>query len=161
MAGSPSVPWPFLGSDGKPYTNRTLPIDDGGAVQVTDAALLAAVEAPLASGSKVGLDGSGFLPSGVTPVTGSFTAVGQSETLAPHAGRGFNVSLWGAFAGAVRLERSFDAGTTWLPISAAGTPLYTWTAPASESAQEDEAGVLYRLNCTAYTSGTITYRLSQ
>ena len=59
------------------------------------------------------------------------------------------------------MQRSFDAGTTWLPLTAAGIPFYRWSAPASESAEEDEAGVLYRLNCTSYSSGTLTYRVSQ
>lgn len=99
-------------------------------------------------------------------VTGSFTATGQSGSLVPAIGRrdivagNFNVSVYGTFVGSVQLERSFD-NTNWLPITANGTQLYKWTAPASENAQETEEGVLYRLNCTAYTSGTISYRLSQ
>lgn len=101
-------------------------------------------------------------------VTGTFTATGQSTGFPPRPSlggvspsAGFNVSLWGTFVGSVQLERSFDNGTTWLPLTAAGTPLYVWTAPASEVCEEPEAGVLYRLNCTAYTSGTVNYRLSQ
>ena len=85
----------------------------------------------------------------------------QSAYLTPLAGRGFNVSLWGTFAGSTQLERSFDSGTTWLPITAAGTQLYIWTAPASEQAQEDQYAVLYRLNNTTYTSGTWNYIISQ
>lgn len=100
-------------------------------------------------------------------VTGSFTGTGQSGTFMtqrltsnqePWPG---NVSLWGTFVGTVQLERSFDQGTTWLPITAGGTQIYVWTAPASETFEEPEGGVYYRLNCTAYTSGTINYRISQ
>lgn len=108
-----------------------------------------------------GYVGIGYGPSGITPVTGSFGAAGQSATFSPMPGRDFNVSLWGTFSGTVQLERSLDGAANWLPITAAGTQLYQWTAPASETASEAEAGVLYRLNCTAYTSGTINYRLSQ
>jgi hypothetical protein len=102
-----------------------------------------------------------FAASGVTPVAATFTGTGHSASFSPLSGRGFNVSLWGTFVGTVQLERSFDGGTTWLPITAAGTQLYAWTAPASESASDDETGVLYRLNCIAYTSGTVNYRVSQ
>lgn len=92
---------------------------------------------------------------------GTFSATGQSSAVTISPIRAFNVSVWGTFVGTVQLERSFDGGTTWLPITAAGTQIYTWTAPASEIAAEPEANVSYRLNCTAYTSGTINYRISQ
>jgi hypothetical protein len=94
------------------------------------------------------------------PVTGTFGATGQSAAFAPISARPFNVSVWGTFSGSVQLERSFD-GSAWLPITAAGMQLYVWSAPASEVAEEPEYGVLYRLNCTAYASGTINYRMSQ
>lgn len=99
--------------------------------------------------------------SNKTPVASSFTATGQSANFTPIAGRPFNISLWGTFVGSVQLERSFDNGSTWLPITAAGTQIFVWSASASESNEESEFGVIYRLNCTAYTSGTINYRLSQ
>ncbi len=94
-------------------------------------------------------------PSGLVPVTGSFTATGQSASFAPIAGRGFNVSLWGTFTASVQLERSFDAGTTWLQAATART------APDSFVCVEPEAGVQYRLDCTSFTSGAINYRVSQ
>lgn len=93
--------------------------------------------------------------------TGTFSATGQSNSVTISPIRPFNVSIWGTFVGSVQLKRSFDGGTTWLPITAAGTQLYAWTAPASEVAEEPEANVSYRLECTAYTSGTINYRISQ
>ncbi len=99
-------------------------------------------------------------------VTGAFTATGQSSSIKPHdnvvlgLGPDFNVSIWGTFVGTVQLERSFD-GATWLPLTAAGFGLYAWTAPASEIVSRPESGFQYRLNCTAWTSGTINYRVSQ
>lgn len=99
--------------------------------------------------------------SGLAPVTGSFSATGPSVAFSPIASRAFNVSLWGTFSATIQLERSFDGGTTWLPITAAGTQLYLWTAPASEVAEEYEYGVQYRVRCTFYTSGTVNYRISQ
>ncbi len=105
--------------------------------------------------------GGGLRPSDVTPLIGTFATAGTSGSFLPLAGRSFNVSLWGWFAGRVHLERCFDGGATWLPITAAGVSLYAFAAAASESAQEDEVGVLYRLNCTSLATGPINYRLSQ
>lgn len=99
-------------------------------------------------------------------VTGAFAATGQSERFAPDsrpgAPRRFNLSLWGTFSGTVQVERSFDRGASWLACSrdGAGTPA-AYSAPVSLVMEEPEAGVLYRLNCTALTSGTVNYRLSQ
>lgn len=98
--------------------------------------------------------------SGKTPVGGSFTAMGQSAAYTPVAGRSINYSAWGTFVGTLRLERSFDAGVTWLPVTALGTGI-SFTAPFSETWDEAEANVQYRLNCSAYTSGTANYRISQ
>jgi hypothetical protein len=94
-------------------------------------------------------------------ISGSFAAAGQSAVAVFYGS--FNISLWGTFVGTVRLERSFDGGTTWLPLSVdlAGTNLQ-WTQPYSGYPwAEVEHTVPYRLNCTAYTSGTVNYRMSQ
>lgn len=67
----------------------------------------------------------------------------------------------------VRLERSFDGGVTWLTAGVGGGAPASWTLgaatitwPISVVAAEPEQQVAYRLNCVAYTSGTIRYRLS-
>lgn len=93
-------------------------------------------------------------------VVGTFTAAGDSAA-AVFYGR-FNVSLWGTFAGTVQLQRSFDGGTTWLPVSYPLTgDALSWTAAVSTTVEEPEHLVAYRLACTVYTSGTVNYRLSQ
>lgn len=99
-------------------------------------------------------------------LTGTFAAIGQSASFQPDGiddrlSTQFNLSLWGTFVASVQLERSFDAGATWLPLTQAGAAAYRYTAPASETVTEPEAKTLYRLNCTAYTSGTVNYRLSE
>lgn len=100
------------------------------------------------------------------PVTGTFTATGQSGSFKPvmrtMAWGTFNVSASGTFVATVQLERSFDGGSNWFVCSsdASGTAA-SWTAPFSVIAEEPTPGVIYRLNCTAYMSGTVTYRISQ
>lgn len=97
-------------------------------------------------------------------VTGTFTATGSSNAIVPElasdkTGALYNVTLSGTFVGTVLVERSFDNGTTYHPLTALGSGI-SFTAPCSESFEECETGVLVRLRCSAYTSGTITYRLS-
>lgn len=94
-----------------------------------------------------------------TAFTGAFSATGASSAfrLQGH----FNFSLYGTFVATVSLERSFDGGTTWLNCTRSDGSAGTFTAPVSLVCLEPEAGVLYRLNCSAYTSGTVSYRLSK
>ena len=68
------------------------------------------------------------------------------------------------FSGALQLERSFDGGLTWIVCNVGGTGTlaqYTAGTPVSFIAGEPEKSVLYRWNCTSYTSGIINYRLSE
>ena len=101
-------------------------------------------------------------------LTGTFSAPGQS---APWQAMGaFNVIVGGsggpngAWTATVRLERSFDGGTTWYVCGVGGggqQAIYnTPNQDVSIVVSEPERGVVYRLNCSAYTSGTINYRFS-
>lgn len=96
-------------------------------------------------------------------VAGTLASVAAGATiLAPNTGgQRLNVTIWGTFVATLQLERSFDGGTTWVPVSrdVAGTPT-TFTAPASTQVIDTESAVLYRLNMTAFTSGTASYRFS-
>lgn len=96
------------------------------------------------------------LPSGLAPVMGQFGATGNSAPFTPIPDRGFNVSIWASFSGTISVTRSFDSGVTYLPTG----NIYS-SGPVSVIIQEPEAGVLYRLECTALASGTPNYRLSQ
>jgi hypothetical protein len=106
----------------------------------------------------------------VGKVTGSFAATGTSPDSflpgveGPGVPRQFNISLTGSGVATIQLERSFDQGQTWCPIYGGGAQLYLWTYSGtnlSEVAEEVEPGVLYRLNDTNHTSGTVAYRISQ
>ena len=68
------------------------------------------------------------------------------------------------FVGTVQIERSFDGASTWLPCNIGNTgtlAAYTAGTPVSLTFGEPEREVYYRLNCLAYTSGIINYRISQ
>ncbi len=130
-----------------------------------------------AGGTLVGVSPSNPLPtyagplgaSGVTPLAGTFTGTGSSATFTPAAGRSFNLAVWATggtapgspLNGTVYLARSIDGGTTFLPLTANGTQLETFTTVASETWAESQVGALYQLVCSAYTSGTINYRFAQ
>lgn len=101
-------------------------------------------------------------------VSGSFVATGQSHSFLVDGP--FNACLYGSsgpngsWTATIRLERSFDGGTTWIVcgIGGSGTQAVYSTPNQDVSlvVAEPERGVLYRWNCTAYTSGTINYRFS-
>ena len=68
------------------------------------------------------------------------------------------------FSATIQIERSFDGGKTWIVASSdrIGTiAQFTTGTPVSITFGEPEKNVLYRLNCIAYTSGTVNYRISQ
>ena len=98
-----------------------------------------------------------------TLVTGALTATGSSATVFPRSdliATAFNLSLWGSFSATVQIQRSFDNGATWLPRTSNGTVI-AYTAPCSEIVAEPESGVAYRVTVTAFSSGTVNYRISQ
>jgi hypothetical protein len=96
-----------------------------------------------------------FTTSGPAPSTTYVQSIRMGHT----EEKGMHVYLAaGTGVGTVQLERSFDQGETWIPYFAAGQQLYVWNytgSAISEDFSEAVDGTLYRLNCTAYTSGTI------
>ena len=73
----------------------------------------------------------------------------------------FNVAITGTFSATVQLERSFDGGVNWAPLSGStiGTTV-TFTTPTTFVGNETERGVLYQVNCTVWASGTANVRIS-
>jgi len=86
-------------------------------------------------------------------VTGSFTGTGSSQTLPGNSEGSAGLTLSGFGVGTVNLQWSFDGGTTW-------TTLAAYTADADKVVRMPSDNILYRLNCSAYTSGTIVYGLA-
>jgi hypothetical protein len=100
-------------------------------------------------------------------LTGTFAATGAGAAIIMYGT--FNVLFGGrgggntAWSGTVRLERSLDGGVTWWVAGVGGAGAQSvWNTGTDVSVQafETERGVAYRLNCTAYTSGTIDWRIS-
>lgn len=81
-------------------------------------------------------------------VTGTFTATGQSSTI---TGTAIDVSISGAASATVAIQRRVD-GTNWVTIES--------IAGDGERVIENATGMGMRLNCTAYTSGTVTYSMA-
>src|SRR2546430_1501550 len=86
-------------------------------------------------------------------LTGSFTANGNSGTVQLH--RAFNFAVWGTYSAVAFLERSFDGGTIWFQRD---TIAGLSTVPSSWVHHEPEDGVLYRVRCGSYASGTLNWR---
>jgi hypothetical protein len=87
-------------------------------------------------------------------------AIVASGTDAAATFRGANIE----WVGTVQLERSFSGGEYWSVMNTGGTGTlaqYSAGTPVNFSFGEPERNVLYRLNCIAYTSGTIRYRISE
>lgn len=97
-------------------------------------------------------------------IAGAFTGTGVSAWVTLRGT--FSLALWGTAVATVQLEATFDGGTTVIPVSrdALGTPAVFASTSAfavKVVGDEPEQGIQYRVNCTAYTSGTANYRLSQ
>lgn len=86
----------------------------------------------------------------------SFAATGTSEQIALRDD--FNVSIdftTESGVGTVELQRSFDQANTWHTTD-------TFTADnESVGNATGEGSILWRLNCSAFTSGVINARISQ
>jgi hypothetical protein len=94
-------------------------------------------------------------------ISGTFTGTGQ---LSPAVNflREFSVCLGGTFNATVLIERSPDNGASWFPCStdASGTAA-SYTSPVSVDVVSLVHPMLYRLHCTAFSTGTVNWTLSQ
>lgn len=102
-------------------------------------------------------------PAGVAPVTGAFSASGESLPFAAVPGRPINLSLQAdeAWSGTVRLLRKLPGDDTYRPLTMLGEPWAAFTGSAGEPAwEETEVGSTFVLACE-HVAGVITYRISQ
>lgn len=85
-----------------------------------------------------------------TLITAELTAAGQTVTAPRRFDGYFNVSIWGTFSGSIAVQRSFD-GSTWLTVD-------EFDAIGEDYGFEPEEA-LYRVRCTAMTSGLARVRI--
>lgn len=94
-------------------------------------------------------------------VEGVITGTGATSAVEFKDGGGNILLDFGSGAGTVAIEKSFDGGTTWYTASKDATPTAAiYTQSINGVIDEREQGVFYRFNCTAFTSGSIPFRLS-
>ena len=99
--------------------------------------------------------------AGKNVVSGTFGSTGQSAAIPVF---GFASVLIEGLVATIQIERSVDGGANWFVVSSdgAGTPaVYTTATDVAFNGRlyESESQVLYRFNCTAWTSNT-NYRMA-
>lgn len=87
-----------------------------------------------------------------TRIAGNFTATGQSSEIVVSA-RKFVLKIGGTFTATVALETFNTQANAWQAVQAA------FTAPVVLVYESGANGQRFRLNCTAYTSGTAGYEI--
>jgi hypothetical protein len=95
-------------------------------------------------------------------VEGSFTAVDQASAWCEMGGP-FLMAAGPTGSGTVRLEVSFDGGTTAQVVSLPSGAPNLWTVPIVQHVANvtSETGLLFRLYCASYGGTAIPYRLSR
>ena len=146
-----------------------------GSINTSLATTNGSLSATLGSGAGITVAGAAVNSVNVPPGTTIAAVSGTSVTLAlPPGYTSANIVtgtdtaaiFTGAaieFVGTVNIERSFDGANTWLPcnVGGAGTlSQFSAGTVVNVAFGEPEKGVYYRVNCVAYTSGTINYRMS-
>ena len=96
-------------------------------------------------------------------ITGTLGSAARGVTYQPFSLRLFNISIWGTFSATVVIVRSFDQGTTWIPIAKPDlSGVASFTVPISIEAVEGDATAIWAVSTLvadggAYTSGTVNY----
>jgi hypothetical protein len=103
------------------------------------------------------LQGAGLLTDTDVP----FTGVSVSNGIVLSYGW-FSLNIWGSFTATVQVERSPDNGITFLPVAIDPTGTYAiYKVPVSLNGFSPDTGVQFRLNCTAFQTGPVNFRLTQ
>ena len=93
-------------------------------------------------------------------VTNAITATATAG-LGPFSVYGdFNFAAWGTTAFTVKLQKTFDGGTTYIDAMINAGTVIALTAPGAVQLYESERGVSYIANCTTFGSGTLSLRFS-
>lgn len=93
-------------------------------------------------------------------VSGTLSGTGVIGPFQPPGGlRPFNVFITGTFVATVEVQKSYD-GVTYTTLQPPElTAVAAFTAPTAFAVVEPDPAVLYQLNVTSYTSGTVIGRM--
>lgn len=93
-------------------------------------------------------------------ISGTFGATGQSSTISIY---GSASVLIADGSGTVVIQRSTDKGSNWYDVAKNSSGDIASYDPSTGDKNvfidEPERGVIYRLDCRAYVSGTIVWRV--
>ncbi len=95
-----------------------------------------------------------------TSVNGTFVSTGSSSTLEIQSSRTYDFTTERTWNGTLKLERSYDAGSTWLDASRIFAINTINDGQIHYIDEETIANAIYRVTCTVYNTGTIGYTLS-
>ena len=95
-----------------------------------------------------------------SPITGSFTGTADSDhfatrTIVDNTGT-IAVQIYGTFVATIVLQRSNDAGSTWRDVVGE-----SYTAPQDFDVNANTPEFVYRLSCSAFTSGEAFFVIAQ
>ena len=86
-----------------------------------------------------------------TRLAGNFTSTGTSSEFVV-SGRDFVLKIGGTFSATVALEIFNTQANAWQTVE-------SYLVPSVKAVESVARGGRFRLNCSAYTSGTVSYEL--
>jgi len=134
-------------------TNTFIILDEATGRVAGTQALPDAYAPVLGAGQHATYDAEGQVARGTFTGTGSGTGAARLGT--------FAVAVWGVFVATLCLEASFDGGTVWIPVVDEDGLTAKLTAPGQIVYTQGEAAVLFRVTCSAFTSGTVNWQIGQ
>lgn len=93
-------------------------------------------------------------------VSGALSSVAAGSTLTLHAGL-YNLRVSGTFVATWSLQRSSDGGANWFDLTDYQSVVVGGTGTMNTVLIDAEDNFMVRVNVSAYTSGTLNYRLGQ
>ena len=95
----------------------------------------------------------------MTVMADTITGAGDASNAYTAAAGNFSVMVYGRFSGKVALERSVDAGVTWVPVARSNGEPVVFDKPGAYVFTEVEAAT-YRARLDAFFSGTVSVRMA-